>query len=410
MKKTIVTIGTAALVLIGSTFTIEPAQVAAERNIDNLKTEQNKLNSKISKVETNIKDILKDIQKIHNEIVALEAEVKENKALIKEVEGQINEHEAEVDKINKRIDERSEILKGRIASYQQSGGNIQFLEVLLGAKNISQFISRVESVTTMTGADQELIDEQAKDLIEVERVVDELNQMKADYEGIHDELEYNLREQEEAKKKIERKEKDLTQEKNKLEGDLQTVNSDIAALEAEIRAQMNQSVQSVARTQGNSDDVAQSSVSRISTNSNNSNNTNNGNSNTNKTNKTNNTPKINVDTSSVISTARSATGVGYKTAGSSLSGFDCSGYVSWVYSQHGVSLPRTAAGMAAAGQKISLSEAKPGDLAIFRNGGHVGIYLGNGQFIGSQTSTGVAQASLTSGYWKENFDYIVRVK
>jgi len=65
LKKTIVTIGTAALVLIGSTFTIEPAQVAAERNIDNLKTEQNKLNSKISKVETNIKDILKDIQKIH---------------------------------------------------------------------------------------------------------------------------------------------------------------------------------------------------------------------------------------------------------------------------------------------------------------------------------------------------------
>ncbi|HZW68416.1 MAG TPA: hypothetical protein VFF20_07400, partial [Pseudogracilibacillus sp.] len=77
MKKTIVTIGTAAVVLLGSTFAVEPTQVAAERNIDSLKTEQNKLNSEISKVEKNIKSILNDIQKIHNEIVALEAEVKE---------------------------------------------------------------------------------------------------------------------------------------------------------------------------------------------------------------------------------------------------------------------------------------------------------------------------------------------
>ena len=64
--------------------------------------------------------------------------------------------------------------------------------------------------------------------------------------------------------------------------------------------------------------------------------------------------------------------------------------------------------MASVGKKVSLSEAKPGDLVLFRNGGHVGIYLGNGKFIGAQNSTGVAEADMSSGYWKKHFDGNVR--
>lgn len=390
LRKRIITFGTIATVVLTSTFTTNSLTVSAERSVDSLKTEQKELNQDLSKVETKIKDILLDIEKIHKEIVKLEDEIKQNKTLIADVEKEITNHETEIEKINNRIDERNEILKNRIASFQHSGGNVKFLEVLLGSKSPLQFISRIDAVTTMTGADQELIEEQEADLQQVELKVDELDQMKADLEGIHDELEYDLKEEEKAKKKIAKKEKELKKEKEKIEGDLQSVNSEIASLEAEIRAEMNRETETAAATTRQ---------------------TSNNNSNTNNVEQqTNNTPKpTNIDTSSVLGTARSALGKPYLPGGNTLSGFDCSGYVKWVFDQHGVSLPRTAAGMASAGQRVSLSEAKPGDLAIFRNGGHVGIYLGNGSFIGSQTSTGVAVASLSSGYWAQNFNYIVRV-
>lgn len=376
LKKTVVTIGTAAVVIFTSTFTSGPMTVSAERNINSLKTEQRNLNKDLSKVETKIKDILLDIQEIHKEITQLESEIKENQKLIKDVQDQIKAHEQEIAIINERIDERTEILKNRISSFQQAGGNVSFLEVILGAKNPLELISRLDAVTTMIGADQELIDEQDEDLQKVELKVDELTQMKADFEGINDQLEYDIEEQEKAKKKIANKEKELKKEKNKIEGNLQSVNNSIAALEAEVRASMNTTTIR-----------AQRPVSKASSN----------------------LPQPNVDTSSVLATARSASGVPYRSAGSSLSGFDCSGYVSWVYGQHGVSLPRTASGMGQVGTRVpSLSQAQPGDLVIFRRGGHVGIYIGNGKFIGSQSSTGVAVADMTSGYWARNFDGNIR--
>ena len=59
-----------------------------------------------------------------------------------------------------------------------------------------------------------------------------------------------------------------------------------------------------------------------------------------------------------------------------------------------------------AGRKVSTSEMRPGDLVFFntyKTDGHVGIYLGGGKFIGSQSSTGVAVANMSSGYWADHF-------
>src|SRR5699024_1787346 len=81
------------------------------------------------------------------------------------------------------------------------------------------------------------------------------------------------------------------------------------------------------------------------------------------------------------------------------------------YEQEGVNLPRSTGGQVNAGKKVSYNQAQPGDLVFFLGGSHVGIYLGCGQFIGSQSSTGVAVANMNSGYWSDNFDgTVVRVK
>jgi cell wall-associated NlpC family hydrolase len=83
----------------------------------------------------------------------------------------------------------------------------------------------------------------------------------------------------------------------------------------------------------------------------------------------------------VIAIAARYVGVPYVYGGSSPRGFDCSGYVQYVYRQLGVSLPRVADAQLRASRQISRSQAKPGDLVFFLSGGsayHVAIYAGGG--------------------------------
>lgn len=84
-------------------------------------------------------------------------------------------------------------------------------------------------------------------------------------------------------------------------------------------------------------------------------------------------------TSGVTGTATSHQGAGYVWGGTTPSGWDCSGFVQYVYAQNGIDLPRTAAAQGAAGTPTS--NPQPGDLVIQNGGSHVGIYLGNGQMI-----------------------------
>ena len=87
----------------------------------------------------------------------------------------------------------------------------------------------------------------------------------------------------------------------------------------------------------------------------------------------------------IINYAKQFEGVPYVWGGSSPSGFDCSGFVQYVFAQHGINLPRTADYQANVGQYIDKSQLQPGDLVFFAgdhvNVSHVGIYIGNGQMI-----------------------------
>ena len=92
-------------------------------------------------------------------------------------------------------------------------------------------------------------------------------------------------------------------------------------------------------------------------------------------------------------------GVPYVWGGASPGGFDCSGLVMYVYAQLGISLPHYTVAQWSATLPISLPEIQPGDLVFFDGLGHVGIYIGNGQFVHAPHTGTVVQISPLSGYW-----------
>lgn len=114
------------------------------------------------------------------------------------------------------------------------------------------------------------------------------------------------------------------------------------------------------------------------------------------------------DTSSVVSKAKSYIGSSYVYGGSSPSGFDCSGFTSYVYKQFGVNLSRTAAGQYNNGTSIDRGSLQAGDLVMFgssaSNINHVGIYIGGGQIVhAANKSRGVTIDTINSGYYNNNY-------
>jgi peptidoglycan DL-endopeptidase CwlO len=101
----------------------------------------------------------------------------------------------------------------------------------------------------------------------------------------------------------------------------------------------------------------------------------------------------------VVGIAMQYLGTPYVWGGASPGGFDCSGFVMYVYSQVGVYLPHLAAGQYNYGTPVSQDELQPGDLVFFDGLGHVGIYIGGGQFVHSPHTGDVVKISSLSDSW-----------
>jgi len=106
----------------------------------------------------------------------------------------------------------------------------------------------------------------------------------------------------------------------------------------------------------------------------------------------------------VVGVAMSQLGTAYVWAGSSPGGFDCSGLVMWAYAQVGVSLPHSSYGQYGYGVPVSRDQLQPGDLVFFDGLGHVGIYIGGGQFVHApHTGDVVKISSLSEGWYTSTY-------
>lgn len=122
-------------------------------------------------------------------------------------------------------------------------------------------------------------------------------------------------------------------------------------------------------------------------------------------------------TREVLMNALSLTGIRYKYGGNSPeTGFDCSGFVRYVYQQAtNLSLPHSARAISQLGETIPKHELKPGDLVFFNTlksaFSHVGIYIGNNRFIHSPSSGGgVRVEDMKAAYWEKRFNGAQRIE
>lgn len=349
---------------------------------------------KIQQANENIRKVDQELSQLERHIKRVEEAMRENARLlakneqeIKKVEQQVEQLEKDIEELKQSIEKRKDILAKRAVALQESGGKVDYIEVLAGAKSFSDFVDRVYAVSQIASADKELIEqfEKEKKALEekkaaVKKKLGELTAMKAELE----EMKAVIQQQ---KEENERLKAGLLKERQK---NINWVN-ELQAQQRQVREAVKNLTGGNAAKQNNN-----SSASKGTT-----------------------APAANKGSIETVITA------GYKYIGNSAykfgggrtaydianGFFDCSGFVHWAFKQAGYNVGASTDVLARQGVRVPVQNMQPGDLVFFdtyKKNGHVGIYLGNGKFIGSQNNTGVAIADMTQGYWKAKFNGHVR--
>jgi cell wall-associated NlpC family hydrolase len=118
--------------------------------------------------------------------------------------------------------------------------------------------------------------------------------------------------------------------------------------------------------------------------------------------------------SALFTDVRQYLGIRYRFGGTTPAGFDCSGFVRFMFGKvFEMQLPRSSREMSSIGTKVDRNELRPGDLVFFRNArnriNHVGIFVGNGLFVHSSLSKGITSDRLDEHYYDQRFATGVRV-
>jgi cell wall-associated NlpC family hydrolase len=121
-------------------------------------------------------------------------------------------------------------------------------------------------------------------------------------------------------------------------------------------------------------------------------------------------------TQDIVLLAKSYIGTKYKRAGKTPEGFDCSGFVYYIFKEHNISIPRTSFNQAKTTEELARDAIDIGDILSFDTSdkgkvNHTGIYIGEGEFIHSSSGKayGVTVSKLDRGFYKDRFKWGIRV-
>ena len=374
--------------------------VSAETESE-LKQEREEVQAELAEKKAELETLQEEMVELEDEIERTNEAIELNETTITETTEAIEASKAEVKALEEDIadleadiEKRRDILKDRMVALQKNGGTVSYIEVIFGADSFLDFIERVTMINKITESDQKLLDQISDAQAEVKAKKSDVEAKLTSLEETMEELELMQAQLEDQKAQHQDNIDTLTAQQEKSEQlvrDLELEASDIDRMIEDIRTRHTESQASTSSpsqyTQSSS--AAAPTVSAGSGN-----------------------------TSNIISAGYKYIGnSSYKFGGGrsqydiSRGLFDCSGYVSWAFRQEGIHIPSSTSGLQYTGTKVPYSQVQPGDIVFFntyKTNGHVGIYVGNGKFIGSQSSTGVAIADMTSGYWASKFSGHVR--
>ena len=356
--------------------------------------------STVSEFDSLISDLTSEQNEASNELAQLQANIKENEAEaeklvseMQETENLLEELRAEISELKALIEAREVHLDEQARALQIMGESGNILNFVLNADSLNDVFGRIDVVTKLIGQNKHTIEQQEEDRASVESKENETVEQQEEQMKLAGKLEENkvlLEVQQAEQESVLAR---IASEKAVAQGE-----RDALVEQARAAEQRRNELQTV-HTASSSTNAASGSETSSNTNSSSTTSTVSAAEAAPETPAPAPTPAPN--NGSVIGIAHSLSGIPYVYGGTTVNGFDCSGFTSYVFNQVGRSLPRTAAGQYAGTSRVSRSEAQPGDLVFFRQGGgidHVGIYLGGGNFIGSQNN-GVTVSTIDSGYW-----------
>ena len=446
MKKRIVCL-TLAILMCGS----QAVSVMADRESD-LREEQAWTSQQLDATYARMSALWDQKQQLESQIESLNSDLVNVMVSIQTLESDIASKEAEIEKTQGDLtkaqnakDKQYGTMKKRIQYLYEKGGNNAWFQMMLNADNLADLLTRAEYTQQMYEQDRESLQKYARTIEEVQKLEEQYEQEKADFETMKEEYEAqqsNLQYQldvtransADCENEIAYAQQQATEYANLLEqqqAEIEQLEAERIAAEEEARRQAEAEAAAAAAAQeaaqngdNSSEDVQYDEDGNVVSGSSdgssdyeydeygnvidtdntvdyNSDASSSGSS-SDSSSDSSSASSSSGSGSSVVSYATQFVGNPYVWGGTSLtSGADCSGFVQSVYANFGVSLPRTSYEQQNAGYEVSYADAQPGDLICY--GGHVAIYMGNGQIVhasnardGIKVSDNAAYRTITS--------------
>lgn len=385
---------------------VEPVSATTISDLQNeLQKDQSQLknvNQQISDYKGAQADVGEEIEALDEEMVSLLTDINLIEEAIADKEEDIAQTQIEYDAAVAEKDEQYESMKIRIR-FMYEKGETSYLQLFFGAQNMGDMMNKAHYVEELYEYDRTLLEEYEATVQEVAALQDTLEEEKSELETSKTELKEEQAYVEEvlAQKQQEYDNYSVVLAKAKQEAATYTakIKQETAKIkqleeeerkrkeeeerkrkEEEERKKKEQEALLASQNDGDSDSEEQEKEETSSSSSSSSSGSSSGGSGKGQ---------------QIADYACKFIGNPYVAGGTSLTnGADCSGFVMSVYQAFGYSLPRSSYAQSAVGKGVSYSEAQPGDIIYY--GGHVGIYIGNGQIVHASTErTGIKITSAT---------------
>ena len=416
MKKRILS----SLLACSLLFTVVAAPAIAFA--DDFDTQIEQKNKEITELQSKQAALQSQISSLEAEVAGINAKAQELFAKKETLTKETEQLQQEIADLEVRIERREEAIRNQARDVQVNGSQTTLIEAVINADSITDAIGRVQAMSTIVNANNDLVTQQKEDKqavedkkIENETKLGEIQETQVTLEAQKGELERSQADLAVAKADYALQQASKESEKEAIKERKAAAEAEQARIaeEARLAAQAQRQAAQEAQAQEAQAQAATSNTTNQTTNNqinNSQTSTNNNSSNNQTSSSSNNTSSSNtsVETpapvaptptpapapsgngSSVIAEAYKYLGVPYVWGGKTPSGFDCSGFTSYVFrNATGREIGGWTVPQESAGTKISVAEAQPGDLYFWGSAGstyHVAIALGGGQYIHAPTT------------------------